>query len=284
MAIDVFVSYHTADCLDTAKKVVAKLEGQRLQCWCQYRDSGKDYPIQIEKAIKACKAFVVIVNKDSSRDVMSEIRLARKRKGLEILPLRMTRGDYPEGYEFLLGTYTYICGYNRSEDVVLDELYLRTQDAVNACPKTEKKVRYPDGSFYTGDVADGKCEGMGRLVWGSGAEWKGDIYEGGFRDNELNGRGKYVWSNGDTYEGEIVDGKCSGYGKYTWGRNTPWEGDVYEGHWRDGKRTGRGKYTWANGDIYEGDFVDDKRTGVGTYTYANGGVKSGRFRNGKFLG
>ena len=250
MAIDVFVSYHTATSLDTAKAVVQKLESQGLSCWYQDRDSHGFYAEEIEDAIGGCGAFVVILH-GGSRHVLNEIALAFGREDLEILPLRMTPGALPKGFGYYLNSCHQIDGYSRSRDAALEDLCSRTLRALNRAESPVETIRYDGGSVYIGQVINGK----------------------------RNGKGTMTWPSGETYEGDFVDNKRNGKGKYTWP-----SGNVYEGDYLNGKRTGKGKFTWASGDIYVGDFVDGKRTGIGTYIYADGRVKSGRWKDDQFLG
>lgn len=278
MAIDVFVSYHTATSLDTAKAVVQKLESQGLRCWYQDRDSHGFYAEEIEDAIGECGAFVVILH-GGSRHVLNEIALAFAREDLEILPLRMTPGALPKGFGYYLNSCHQIDGHSRSRDTALQDLCSRTLRALNRSEIPVETIRYDDGCVYTGQVANGKRNGKGTMTWPSG-----EVYEGDFVDNKRHGRGKCTWPSGNVYEGDFVDGECTGKGKYTWPN-----GSVYEGDFVDDKATGKGKLTWGKdskwaGDTYEGDFVDGKRTGIGTYIYADGRVQSGRWEDGEFLG
>lgn len=260
MAIDVFVSYHTATSLDTAKAVVQKLESQGLHCWYQDRDSHGIYAEEIEDAIGECGAFVVILH-GGSRHVLNEIALAFAREDLEILPLRMTPGALPKGFGYYLNSCHQIDGHSRSRDTALQDLCSRTLRALNRSEIPVETIRYDDGCVYTGQVVNGK----------------------------RNGKGTMTWPNGDVYEGDFVDDIRTGKGKYIWGKDSQWAGDVYVGDFVDDKRTGKGKYTWGKdsewaGDIYVGDFVDDKLNGIGTYTHADGRVKSGCWKDDEFLG
>ena len=263
MAIDVFVSYHTATSLDTAKAVVQKLESQGLHCWYQDRDSHGKFGGVIKRTIEDCGAFVVILNGQSarSRHVLNEVALAFDREELELLPLRMTSDPLGDDMEYYLHRIHQIDGHSRSREAALEDLCRRTLRALNRSEIPVETIRYDDGCVYTGQVVNGK----------------------------RNGKGTMTWPNGDVYEGDFVDDIRTGKGKYIWGKDSQWAGDVYVGDFVDDKRTGKGKYTWGKdsewaGDIYVGDFVDDKLTGIGTYTYADGRVQSGRWKDDEFLG
>lgn len=282
MAIDVFVSYHTATSLDTAKAVVQKLESQGLRCWYQARDSRGAFGGVIKRAIEECSAFVVILNGQAarSRHVLNEVALAFDREELEILPILMTQDSLGDDMEYYLHRIHQIDGHSRSRDAALEDLCRRTLRALGRPETPVETIRYDDGRVYVGHVVNGKRHGKGKQTWPSG-----DTYEGDFTNNIIHGKGKYTYSNGTVFEGEWRNGKRTGKGKLTWHRS----GSIYEGDWLNDKRTGKGKLTWGKnslhpGDIYEGDFENDKRTGTGTYIYADGRIESGRWENDKFLG
>lgn len=281
MAIDVFVSYHTATSLDIAKAVVQRLENQGLRCWYQDRDTRGAFGGVIKRAIEECSAFVVILNAKAarSRHVLNEVALAFDRDEVEILPIRMTQESLGDDMEYYLHRIHQIDGHSRSRDAVLEDLCRRTLRALGRSETPVETIRYDDGCVYVGHVVNGKRHGIGKLNWPSGG-----VYEGAWKDDKRTGKGKHTWSSGNVYEGDFVDGIRTGKGKYTWSN-----GDVYEGDFVANKITGKGKYTWGKdskwaGDVYEGDFVDDKRNGIGTYTYADGRIESGRWKDGEFLG
>lgn len=263
MAIDVFVSYHTATSLDIAKAVVQRLESQGLSCWYQDRDTRGAFGGVIKRAIEECGAFVVILNAKAarSRHVLNEVALAFDRDEVEILPIRMTQESLGDDMEYYLHRIHQIDGHSRSRDAVLEDLCRRTLRALGKSEIPVETIRYADGRVYVGQVVNGKRHGIGKLTWPSGS----------------------------TYEGDWRDDKQNGKGKYTWGKDTKWAGDVYEGDFVDGKMHGKGQYTWGQssqwaGDVYVGDWLNDGRTGTGTYTYADGRVESGRWKDGEFLG
>jgi hypothetical protein len=235
MAIDVFVSYHAATSLDTAKAVVQNLESQGLRCWYQDRDSHGKFGGVIKRAIEECGAFVVILNGPSvhSRHVLNEVALAFDREELEILPLRMTTDPLGDDMEYYLHRIHQVDGYSRSWDVALEDLRRLTLRALNRTYHPQETIRYHDGRVYTGQVVNGK----------------------------RHGRGTMTWPSGDIYEGDWCDDKRTGKGKYTWGKNTQWAGDVYVGDWQDDGRTGTGTYTYADGRIESGRWKDGEFLG-----------------------
>jgi hypothetical protein len=77
-------------------------------------------------------------------------------------------------------------------------------------------IRWPDGSFYQGEFANGAM---------------------------TTGQGTFKYSNGDVYEGEMVNGKRRGKGKLTLK-----DGTVYEGVF-DQYNNGKGTITWPDGTV-----------------------------------
>ncbi len=69
-------------------------------------------------------------------------------------------------------------------------------------------MNYVDGSIYTGEWANGKRSGVGKLTWMSG---KGEYY-GQWKEDMKDGYGESVFPNGGSYRGEWKEGKIHGYG------------------------------------------------------------------------
>lgn len=61
------------------------------------------------------------------------------------------------------------------------------------------------GGVYTGEVVDGKPEGMGRFD-SQNSLGEGWYYEGMWKDGQFNGEGKCVWENGQIKEGVYENG------------------------------------------------------------------------------
>lgn len=54
-------------------------------------------------------------------------------------------------------------------------------------------MRYPDGSYYSGDFEGGRMHGKGKYFWASTGHW----YEGEYKCNFRDGWGKYFYSEED---------------------------------------------------------------------------------------
>lgn len=127
---------------------------------------------------------------------------------------------------------------------------------------------------YTGQWADGKPSGQGKMVLD-----KGGVYEGNWENGLRSGQGTFTFANGAKYEGNWKNDVRTGQGKLTYT-----DGSVYEGNWQNNKRNGQGKCTYSNGDIYEGNWKDDERSGQGKVITAKGNVYEGNWENNKMNG
>jgi hypothetical protein len=88
-----------------------------------------------------------------------------------------------------------------------------------------------DGTAYTGDWKNGKCNGFGKCVYARTR----DQYDGKWVGGVRCGRGICQYANGAQYDGEWRDDKCHGLGTYTFA-----DGSFYQGHWKENKFGGDG--------------------------------------------
>jgi len=98
---------------------------------------------------------------------------------------------------------------------------------------------------YTGDVKNGKPNGLGYLIY-----HYGEKYVGSWKNGKKNGQGTNTWSDGEKYVGEWKDGKQNGQGT-----QTLLDGNKYVGSWKNGERW-KGTFTLTNGDKYVGEWKD----------------------------
>jgi hypothetical protein len=108
-----------------------------------------------------------------------------------------------------------------------------------------------DGSYYKGQMLNGRADGQGIRIFQDGRR-----YEGNFKNGALEGQGIYVSRDGGRYEGEFHNGKPDGRAKVT--AST---GGIYEGEIHNGKRNGRGKYTSPSGETKDGYWKDNEYLG-----------------------
>ena len=130
MNIDVFISYHTTTCRDTATAICNKLEGSGIRCWYASRDMVHDaYAGQIYDAIQACKVFLVLLNKEASEseDVLNEINTAiqrvREHADISIMTFRLADNAQISGdAKYYLGRKHWIDGLEPELKERIDEL------------------------------------------------------------------------------------------------------------------------------------------------------------------
>lgn len=153
----------------------------------------------------------------------------------------------------------------------------------------------PDGSFYEGDVMNGRADGNGEYVGVDGTThqglWKEDkkegwgkttfadktVYEGNFQNDEMNGEGKILWPNGNKYEGDFVDSTLNGQGVFTSS-----EGNILTGKWYENKINGKGVFNWVHsGRKYDGEYIKGKKEGYGIYWISPDTVFRGHWVNDK---
>ena len=102
-------------------------------------------------------------------------------------------------------------------------------------PKENKKLTYPNGDVYEGDLLGGKPHGKGKYIYTGGRLYEGDWVAGKFQ-----GKGKLILPSGDVYEGDFDFGKFHGKGKLTSANGT-----VQDGNWDNGKFLGSATATSA---------------------------------------
>lgn len=141
--------------------------------------------------------------------------------------------------------------------------------------ETKKQVitgryEYSDGTYYEGDLVDGRPQGVGKFYYHNGDNYAGEVF-----DDKAHGFGTYTFKNKDKYEGYMVNGERHGYGKMTWSDDS----SSYEGIWEHDLRCGKGKMSWSDGTYYEGGWKKDVRSGSGFYKYSNGDFFEGEIEN-----
>lgn len=102
----IFISYSYADGATIARQLVSELEASGAACWMGQRDlkAGQDFPPQIVRAIRECRAMVVLITSgaNGSRDVLQEVSLGHNARK-PILPL-IVHGALPsDGLAYYLG-------------------------------------------------------------------------------------------------------------------------------------------------------------------------------------
>jgi hypothetical protein len=172
-----------------------------------------------------------------------------------------------------------------------------------------KRVEYPDGSEYEGQLKNKKRHGNGTMLYKDGTRYVGafkldkrcgqgilqsnetwfegnsDLYmfKGEFKDDKMySGKMNNIEIDGCRYSGDIKDGKRHGYGESI---KLIEDGELYAymGSFKNDKRDGFGRMIYKNDNgkrkYYEGFFKEDMRNGQGTMTFLDKSVYIGKWKN-----
>ena len=106
---------------------------------------------------------------------------------------------------------------------------------------------------YTGEVKNGKPNGMGVAKYTSGNVVR---YVGSFVNGVYSGRGTMLFDNGAFLTGTWSNGKLNGKGS-----NLTQDGALYIGDFADGLKNGKGIIIYKNNSFVKGGFKEDKMSG-----------------------
>ena len=147
--------------------------------------------------------------------------------------------------------------------------------AVNDTIAAADTIRFDDGAWYVGEIADSLFNGYGKMFYADST-----VYEGEWKDGLWDGQGELFFPDGDSYKGEFSQHEFSGYGTYRYS-----DGAKYEGYWQSGLFNGNGTMTYADGSIYAGEWKDDRKDGIGVFYESQSGLLlKGNFSNDMFIG
>lgn len=125
--------------------------------------------------------------------------------------------------------------------------------------QTTQRIDYYAGSYYEGEVKDGKPHGKGTQYYENQKS-----YEGQWVNGKKEGRGTEYYKDEKRYQGEWKEGKKEGQGtKYYKGEKT------YQGEWKDDREHGKGTSFYNGQKSYVGYWYNGREMGPATY-YING--------------
>jgi len=141
--------------------------------------------------------------------------------------------------------------------------------------KETKKVLYPDGSSYVGELVGGRKHGQGAITYADSRTLQGE-----FRSGKIfNGHGLMHFPNGDKVEGTWKDGRKTGPATVTYA-----DGRTLQGEFKDGQLLSGSGVLKLPHCVQEGNFVAGKLAGQGTVVYTNKDIThtlTGIFRRGR---
>lgn len=124
-------------------------------------------------------------------------------------------------------------------------------------------------AVYSGEMASGKPQGFGTMIYATGEK-----YEGVWDNGQMHGDGQFFWTNGDVYSGEFYFGARTGSATYYWA-----SGDIYDGEFREGQLYGNGVMHYSDGSVFDGVW-DHGTPCVGIFTDVDGNSYEAEWVNG----
>ena len=137
------------------------------------------------------------------------------------------------------------------------------------------------GSAFDPSAGDGAITGRGKLVWRVRGSASYDnrtihaVYTGELAEGRPHGRGRMEMRSGEVLEGVWAAGRLHGEGVLTHA-----DGTRTEAAFVDGLAQGVGRQTRADGSIYRGGFRDGLRHGEATLRMPGGTTYASRWRDG----
>lgn len=124
MPFDIFISHSSKDGT-IANAVCAALERNGIACWIAPRNipGGHDWPEEIFAGIEASRAMILLVSAHSNRskDVLSEVRLARE-SGRPVIPLFMENVALSRSLRYFIGGVQWLDATSQPIEPHLDSL------------------------------------------------------------------------------------------------------------------------------------------------------------------
>lgn len=137
MTVDVFISHHTDTCLHIVEAIVNKLEREGLRCWYAPRNTEGPYADSITRAIRSCKIFLLILNRQSSESVhvLNELDTVTKRlaagEAVSLIPFLVSNEDISLDAQYYLGRFNWIDATTPPMYKWIDELTARIIRLIN---------------------------------------------------------------------------------------------------------------------------------------------------------
>src|ERR1700686_1093797 len=144
MARDVFISYSQPDHA-CAFELVARLEGEGINCWIAPRDiaPAADWAAEIMDAISSVRVMILVfsANSNLSPQVRREVERA-VHKQLSVLPFRIENVSPSKSLEFFLSAQHWMDAFPAPREPHYARLcaYLKTQMAAERAPAARPSI------------------------------------------------------------------------------------------------------------------------------------------------
>jgi hypothetical protein len=173
------------------------------------------------------------------------------------------------GIAFLSNMWLFYKKINCMKKVIT--FLLLTISTIQLLAQNVKKIEKLTDAFnltynYTGEVKDGKPNGMGVASYVSGNVIR---YAGNFVNGMYAGKGTMIFDNGAFLTGNWKNGKLNGKGA-----NLTADGGLYIGDFLNGLKNGKGTLFFKDNKVVKGNFWDDKMNGRCISIWADGSIIS----------
>jgi len=166
--VDVFISHHTNTSLHIVEKIVSQLEKRDVKCWYAPRNTEGDYAGSIVRAVKQCRVFVLVLNKDASESphVLNELNLVTqrlvKKELVDVIPFHTADEEISDEANYYIGRMNWIDATVPPMGARIDELVrkitfsLKTDDSKIYLVRqnTGEKIFLKEGQFCIGTNKD----------------------------------------------------------------------------------------------------------------------------------
>ena len=142
---DIFISYSRLD-REFVDKLIEDLERRGFYVWVDRKDisGGADWRAAISEAIRSCRAFLVVLSRNSadSKKVVQELSLADEH-GRQIIPLMHETCDIRPDMELQLASLQRVDFTENSFEEALDQIEsaLTRKSPARSKPRTERPVQ-----------------------------------------------------------------------------------------------------------------------------------------------
>jgi queuine/archaeosine tRNA-ribosyltransferase len=148
---DVFISYAGED-KSFAEKINSYLKSKNISSWLYQKKIShvSTYPDQIVKAIKNCKAFIIVIsgNANKSADIKNELKIAHDNHK-RIIPFRVEDVLPSNDIAYFVGPVTYIDAFHPPFDRHLRTLHSSMRELLNSTTgNMQVQERVPDRATY----------------------------------------------------------------------------------------------------------------------------------------
>lgn len=123
-----FISHHTNSSIHIVEGIVNKLEENGIKCWYAPRNTEGDYAGSIVRAIKECRVFVLVLNKDASESphVLNELNVVTQRlthkELVDIIPFHIADETISDEANYYIGRMNWINATVPPIETRIDEL------------------------------------------------------------------------------------------------------------------------------------------------------------------